>query len=840
MNTFNSKMLAFITSPRGWLVLLMLFHLCANIWWLWVDNHPIMTDEETHMIMARDYYNALFPRVGDQGVGARLAAMGRIKADVGNPVHPPLLHIAGAVLTRLVGYSVDRLAFVNTLSFLLALAGVFLLARLFLSEEESFYATLVFSFTPMIYTSSRYFMTDFLSMALVIWVIYALLRSNWFTNFRFTAVFGIVSGLALMTRTTVVLYYFLPSVLAFGIGVLGLFDRGKGRFRFNQSALGRLAFNLAVMTMFTLVIASPWYIAHGGQFYRHWMKPQQGGAGAPIAILRYQAPAVPQPPVARERAAEAPSDEIEVVDTSASEQPHNASESAAATPPTADTSARKTASSGRWRFLVNRRIDWIRYPVFVINNAVFLPMFIMSLAGMVLCFGCARFRKSIIPWFLVCWLLGSYYLLTMVLSFATPRYAMQALPALALLSVFPILALPKGKIRLVAQFVYAGVLLFQYGNLTVHAYGPLAEIKIPVVLDQKYQKVYDDPGLYLYKSVLHASSAYGRMQAPMKENFKDRLFFAMLQEEHKRPFYGVEANYARLNIRGMIFDQEHFWLDVNAPNPFRRTDIPLELLPYRNFRHYGWGREIDNILPVINIVDYVAYTTEGVTSEKEQEWLRILEQEGFELVDRFYEERYGQVSASYYGLLARVPKQELPKADSLDDLRKLNLEQLYQLRHSARFSRFSSDMQESLTRLLRAMFEKTGKSLPLNDSVDFKGVAINHERGDLFSLSMILHVHKPVSIHYRMMFRGAVGPKFMASHFNSLDGKAGVFRWNFDPSPTPPLWPADDFVLLRFPINVRPIPYKLSFAFYTAQSGVWGDAVDLGQIDFSTIPRNPE
>ena len=232
--TAGARAWSFLSSPRGWLALLLLFHLCANIWWLWADNHAIRTDEETHMIMARDYYNALFPRVGDRGLTARLLALGRIRADVGNPVHPPLLHIAGAVLVRIIGYSVDRLAFINTLAFLAALVGVFLIARRFLDEGEAFFAALVFSFTPMVYAASRYFMTDFLSMALVVWVLYALLRCNWFADLRWSLAFGALNGLALLTRTTAVLYYLLPSVVIFGAALA----HGHGRCRRMQSGIG--------------------------------------------------------------------------------------------------------------------------------------------------------------------------------------------------------------------------------------------------------------------------------------------------------------------------------------------------------------------------------------------------------------------------------------------------------------------------------------------------------------------------------------------------------------------------------------------------------------------------
>ena len=104
-----------------------------------------------------------------------------------------------------------------------------------------------------------------------------------------------------------------------------------------------------------------------------------------------------------------------------------------------------------------------------------------------------------------------------------------------------------------------------------------------------------------------------------------------------------------------------------------------------------------------------------------------------------------------------------------------------------------------------------------------------------YTLQFILYIRQAVNKNYRMLFRGIVAPQFMATHFQGQKDQSGLFRWNFDPTPAPTQWPENEFVLLRFPMEVPPIPYHLSFAFYTADDGVWGDAIDLGEIDFSTI-----
>lgn len=830
-----SDLPALLRRPHTWLVLLMLFHLFANIWWLWMDNHAIRTDEETHMIMARDYYNALFPQVGDRSLRARIAALTQIRVSPGNPVHPPVLHIAGAVLVRIIGYSVDRLAFVNTLMFLFAILGVYLLARLLLAPGEAVFAAAVFSFTPLIYTSSRYFMTDFASMALVVWIMYAMLRSDYFHNTRWAAVFALFNGLAILTRTTAVLYYILPAVLIYALGAWALFERGAG-WRLNQYKCMRLGLNTIAILLISAVIAAPWYIAYGEQFYHHWMKPHQDGAGAPLAIFQFERPEIERPSVPSDSPSQqrpAPARQAtarQAPETIGQEEPE---EQAAATAPPGVEQA-----PGRWRLLLRRRIPWIRYPVFVINNGVFLPMFIMGFLGLLVCMMHPRFRKRLAAWLLICWLLGSYYMLTIVLSFATPRYAMQALPALALLSTFPILMLAKSRVRRVLQFVFLGLLLFQYGNLTVRAYGPISNFKIPVYLDRHFQHVYDDHGLYVYKSIIHASSAYGRMQAPMKENYKDRLFFAMLKAEQERPFYGIEANYARCNIRGMILDEQHFWLDGAHGNPFRRRDIPPELEPYRNFRHYGWSREIETLLPTFHFVDYVAYTTEGISSETEQEWLRLFEAHGFELIERFHEERFGMVPARYFGLVARKPTKAIPVVHSEQDIQALPLMELYRLRYSAAFRRLTPALQGAVQTHLQQLFRRAGRPAAVSESVYFISASVEHKQDDWYALDMVFYTDKVIPRHYHLIFQGIMSAEHMARHFNRPDGKQGVFTFSREPMPITLFWPAQNYVVATVPLHMQRIPYRLRFGFISEHSGVWGNTMDMGEVDFGTVPHS--
>lgn len=824
--SYKQRFKTLTTAPAAGLVLLCLFHLVFNIWWLHADNHAISTDEETHMIMARDYYNALFPTQGTASLGSRLKALKYIRADVGNPVHPPLLHLSGAVLVRILGYGIDRLAFTNTLVFMAALVGFYLLVRSFLKHGEALFATAVFSLTPMVYMASRYFMTDFLSMALVIWVVYALWKSEGYTRTGWTLLFGLFNALALLTRSVAVLYYVFPCCLTAFLGISRVVKLSPS-FKFHGKIFAKLLGNMLLATVIGIALAAPWYTLHGEQFFQHWMKPQTVHAETPLAIVQKTAIL----PVEK-KAAPTPAPQKASEGTTASPEAP-AVEAAPAAPVSPSTEAEAPAS--RWRFRLHRRIPWTRYPVFVINNAVFLPMFLLSLVGMVCLSVHGQYRKRSESWSLFLWLWGSYILLTLLLSFSTPRYALQALPALALFSAFPVLLIPKKNLRRLFQSLYLLLLLFQFGTLTVHAFSPLPEVRLPLQPDPEFQAVYDDPGLYVYKSVLHASSAYGRMQAPMKDNFKDRIFLAMLKNEQEQPYSGIEANYARLNMRGMLFEEQHYWLDDERPNPFLRQDIPEALKPYRYFKHYGWGKDITQIIPILPLVDYVVYTTEDISKEKEEAWLALFQRQGFELIERFYEERFGQVSARHYAVVARHERRALPEIEKEADIQRLSLEDLYRFRHSRAWRALSPTLQNRAEQQLTALFQSRGEGLKLNESVTFRGASITHEKEDQYILHLVFQTEKVPPINCRLLVQGMVPPEDMARHFNQAGEEFGKFRWSFDASPSLAFWPEKGHIIIPFPMEMKKARYDLSFALYIPGIGMWGQAASLGSVDFGAL-----
>ncbi len=813
------------TGPRCALALLLLFHMLANIWWLANDNHPVRTDEETHMFVAQRYYDAFF---SPAHAGNRLAAILRVKPGAGNPVHPPLLHVAAALMVRVIGYSIDHLAFFNTLMFLAALVGIYLVARSFLTPYGAVFAATVVSFTPVMHAASRYFMTDYLSMTLTVWAVYTLIRSERFTNTPWCLAFGAVNGLGILARATTPVYYLAPCLIAGTMSLASLIERRDG-WRFNQAGLYKIIVNGILIAAMSIAIFSPWYAWNGKNFANYWLQQHRGGSGGPLAIAKFL-------PAAAENA------DVDQTTTSKNsvkqkeEEEQEEEENSAAS---AQTTAPPPASVERtWKFPLRRELPWIRYPVYVINNGVFLPLFAFSLLGLAAVLVCKKYRDNLAAWYVAAWLLGSYALLTLLFSFGNPRYALQATPALSLLAAMAILAIPWRRCRLGMQIIAMFALLFQYGNLAVCAYGDWDRLKLPIILDKYSQDMYDDPGLFFYKSRLGLGFSYARLAPPLNENYKDDLFMRMLQSEHEHPRYGLEAAYARLNIRGMMFDERHYWPDREWPNPFRRTDIPDDLQPYRIFQNYGWGKDIDAIIPVLSVVDYVAYTTEDVDAEKEAAWSKILEGRGFELVERFHQERFGAVGERDFGLFARRPQGRLPEMQTTADIDALLLPDLYNLVYSAEMTRLPETLKQHARQRLTTLFKEAGEPLAMLDNISFIAASVVHDQDEYYVLRLIFKVDAPISQNYRLYLEGLVAPEHADDFVENNTEQQVRLQWSYDPTPKTTFWPTNGYVIARYPLTAPNIPLKMRFTFYTADAGVLGSTIDLGTVDFSKVPLN--
>ncbi len=811
MNTNGKPGASRLGGPRlylGLLAALLAFHGLANLCWLAADNHTIRVDEEGHMLMARNYYEALFPE-DPANLFERLIATGKIK--LGIPAHPPLLHILGAFFVRGAGYSVDRLAALNTLMFLLALLGLWCVARRLLKPPEALFAVLVASFTPLLFVGSRYFMTDYLSMTLTVWAIYALLRSDSFRNTPWVFSFAVLNGLGILARTPNFLYVLVPAALAFLCG-LGIALRQSDR-----PALARLAFHAILTVVVSAGIFSPWYYHHLDRYYTYWTKDHQVGIGG-----------------AKPRQAAAEKTEDGKPETASKPSRFRFAQVLSVSIPK-PASEEKAAQPGLPRLLkrlLQPRVAWSRYPTYVINNALFLPLFLLSLAGMVIALTLARFRSPDLL-LLLGWILGSWVLMTLLFRFATVRYSLQVVPALSLFAALPVLSIPWPRPRRAAMGLLTIGLLFQYGNLTVHAYGPIARAHIPASV-LPYRSVHlGDPGYVLYKDTLSMAFSYSGLGAPAQNNYKDKLILAMADQEVARQdtLSGDYANYVQVNVRGMDFDEKHFW---PAPNPYLRKDLPPERIPPRRLHTIGKGKNPQAVTAKLPNADYVVYGVDGAVEDTENAWRGFFEQRGFQLTERFDMPAFGVVPKRTYGVMARKDLGKTVRINTAEDIDAMALFDLYRTRRTPNFRSLPRELQDYARDRLKSEIESKSTPFPVNDHLTFMTLTLQPDGEGWYLFRLVFRVDKTLEKKYQMYFHGLLPPEqqhLLPEHFR----EAGRHYWNFVPEPPTTSWQEGEYVFVTHRIQARPITYRIIFGLSDMSGKFFGKTVDVGHIDLGAL-----
>lgn len=801
------------------LLLLMAFHFIINTWYISVDNHVIRTDEETHMITAREYYDALFVNEQDSAL-QYLIETAKIRPS--HPAHPPLLPILGALLGGLFGYGADIFTMVNSVMFMLLIVGCFLIAREFLPPWGALLAAFVASFTPSLFHASRFFMTDYPATVVTTWAVLALLKSNYFRNPTWVFVFACLTGVGILFRTVTFLYFIVPAALVAIVGLGQILWRWR-KSNDGPSAFGKWLFNCVMTVIVCVGVFSPWYYHNLEHFYNYWVYEHQSAAtGGPVTLTT--APVAKKPKAPEKKPA--------------AEKTAPAAVQKEAKPVVAETKATGV--------VLKRKLTWYRYPIQLINNNLFLVLSVLSAAGLVLALSLKRLRSF--PVLVVgVWIFGAYVLMTGLITFANARYAMPVVPACAILAAIPFVALPAGWFRRIAIAALAVVLLFQYYNLTFATFTPKPGLQISMYTPRDVRDPDREPGLVVYKDVLNYGysysglgaaaindfSAWGEVNTVRECNYKDRLFFAMMNYEKKRrSATGNDALYIRLGreMRGMEFDERHFWRGT----PYLRPDLKGDpaLAPQRRLRNIMLAPKLSAVETRLPDADYVVYAIDATAKAKEASWVAYLEDNGFERIENFTIEAFGWVPTRSYGVMARK-EGALLVVETADDIHQLDVFQLYDMMNSENFE----TMSDTLQTLAHLRFESLLKAFPqeqrVNDHLTYVGTGITALANGRFRMRFVFRVDKEIEESWRIFFHGRTS----ADKLNELPErfrKQGYQDWNFNPQPPTNEWRAGSHVIVTNTIDPEPIPYSLKIGFFNYENEYYGNTIQLGQLDFGS------
>ncbi|MBX3176903.1 MAG: glycosyltransferase family 39 protein [Candidatus Hydrogenedentes bacterium] len=779
------------------LVLLAAFHVAVNLWWLGADNHVIRTDEEGHMLFARTYHEVLFVNDYPDPIH-RLIAASRIRP--GNPAHPPLFQLLGAVMIATFGYSTDVIAGTNTVFFVLLLFGCYALARTFLRPWQALFLVFAVSFTPMVFASSRFFMTDFAAAAVVIWGLYALVKSDGYQHPGWSFFFGLLIGLGVLIRTITFAYLLLPALAA---ALLSLFRVLRNKP--NDFGRGTLA-GLTVHGLMALVVAAgvaaPWYYANLEHFYDFWAN-KKVGVNRGVLTNFYL---TPDPPAA----------------------PSPNAPAAAPAPP--DAAPLKTWYAPLLQKFQNPPVAWIRYPVYLLNNGLFVPLAALALLGALFAPLRRQFRTRTLLHLYLC-ILGSWVFFSVLLRFGTPRYALPVAPLAAALAALFVLGLPERTLRLGAGALMAAVLLFQFGNLTFKPYGPYARLDLPVPLPPAEARHFVDGHPVVYKDHLTLSDAYTRLGPPETENFKERLLQIMAAHEKTLPVReGQYANYQKLNLRGMELHERHFW---PSDNPYRLPGMASEDAPQRRFRMIHMGVEPDHLLPRLGETDYILYQIDAALSETAAEYVRFFEARGFTLVEAFNVPAYGWVPETINGVLARKLEGELAPVDAAA-IAEMDLYGLHELRYSPDFQLLPPELRALARESFESKLNAVASPFQLNDAVTFMTADVTNVGESTFRFRLVFQIHKALDRDWRMLFHGFVAPENLA-RLPEEKRVQGYVDWNFDPHPPATEWAPGDYAILTHQIVAEPMVYQFKFGLFQGET-LYGREALLKTMDLAAIP----
>jgi len=228
----------------------------AQVWWLAANDRPPMWDSALHLTHALRFLD--FFRHGDGGLTALLGL---------SPFYPPLFYLLLAPLLALRA-GPDTATLIH-LPFLAALLGsVFYLGRRATGRAEAgLLAAALTAAWPHVVWLSRDLLIDLETVALTALIVALAAATEGFSRRRLTVGLGIVFGLALLTKWTVLFYT---------AGPLALLAVQAWRRAPDATTRRAAADNVAWATVAAAAVAWPWYLHRAGFLAAQFLPVTQG------------------------------------------------------------------------------------------------------------------------------------------------------------------------------------------------------------------------------------------------------------------------------------------------------------------------------------------------------------------------------------------------------------------------------------------------------------------------------------------------------------------------------------------------------------------------------------
>jgi 4-amino-4-deoxy-L-arabinose transferase-like glycosyltransferase len=248
-----------ITIYQILLVILLVFWIANEVYWLRSDSYPLIWDEAHHFTVSLNFFH-----------GLKALNFGSIfTTDTYYPPFAPLVALPGYLL---FGLSPDVGIFFENLPFIILLMiSTFGLGKYLKDESTGILAAFIVMTAPMIFGLSRDFLLDFPLVAMVSTTVWIMLKTEKFSNTKFSLAFGLIFGLGMLTKWTFPIFtmpplmiYIYPELKTRLLGLICFLHSLKlhqspGKLSF----IGRkTTFNVIMAGICSILISAPFYFSN--------------------------------------------------------------------------------------------------------------------------------------------------------------------------------------------------------------------------------------------------------------------------------------------------------------------------------------------------------------------------------------------------------------------------------------------------------------------------------------------------------------------------------------------------------------------------------------------------
>jgi hypothetical protein len=770
----------------GLLLLLqvIVFHSALNSYWLNVDRHLIRWDEAHHIQQAEAFHDALFPPEA-RGVLARLMAAVGIESP-----YPPLSHFLGAAAIHLFGDTPDGAALSGSFALALLLLGIYTLARQGMAPHNALLTAVVASLTPMIYGYSRMVMPDTLCGALVLWALFALLKSDFFRKTGWTLLFSLLCGLALLTKQTALIYLALPMALAWSAGMIKALvpEKAEGDATARRP-WPKLLFNLGLCAIVVTAVCSWWYFSHLEYLYTWWSTHR----GHDISLF--------QPGIASRLAGALP----KVTETPEARIAFDPAISGFF----ADT-APLSAASPDTRLLAPCRYFWKRYLIYLVNEVTFLPLALVALAGMPALL--LKRNRTTLALLLLAWPLGAYLLLTGLFSLHSPRFLYGMAAAPAFLATFALDAVPFVRLRRLLWGIVLLLLTLQFLNLSLIPFGPAKRLELPVFAQEPEVKQRGNSGITFFKDIIR--TGHYILQAPSGGKQVPELLLESMAAHESAHQEAPPAEGAAGTVA---------WYQEVSPVPSplgldfytRRMEAGLKKDGLRRFAPVkAQSQTAEGTLPELAETVYVVLyqPLEGDYIAALEENMAFFLKQGFQNISALTIEEDNPAGPGYAHVLARKGLPDLEKTS--------NLFEVYNVLALDGKNYLLSDEERAALekRYTRALERYTGNRQPMNDNTSLLELHVGKASDNWYLLRLIIHCKKAYTEGnpLRIWMRAKVHEADRDKLFEPQKGLPDLV-WDVDPEPPASRWKSNEALVFTRPVMARPLRYQVELGLYNPE-----------------------